>query len=109
MPGTVEKLIRGKVNDGLMKIAAFNRSRLPEPDRPHPFLSGIHAPLAVVYGIEPFIILKDICGASDRETEAVVRWMMGALVGQALREAPDGAKPQRNTARTRASTRRGPR
>src|SRR5882762_2187633 len=32
--------------------------------------------LAVVYGIEPMIILKDICGATDRETEAVVRWMM---------------------------------
>jgi len=43
--------------------------------------------LAVVYGIEPMIILKDICGASDRETEAVVRWMMDALVQTALREA----------------------
>lgn len=43
--------------------------------------------LAVVYGIEPMIILKDICGASDRETEAVVRWMMDALVDTALRQA----------------------
>jgi AcrR family transcriptional regulator len=42
--------------------------------------------LAVVYGIEPMVILKDICGASDRETEAVVRWMMDALVDAALRE-----------------------
>jgi hypothetical protein len=42
--------------------------------------------LAVVYGIEPMVILKDICGASDRETEAVVRWMMDALVDSALRE-----------------------
>ena len=41
--------------------------------------------LAVVYGIEPMIILKDICGATDRETEAVVRWMMDALVDAALR------------------------
>jgi AcrR family transcriptional regulator len=41
--------------------------------------------LAVVYGIEPMVILKDICGASDRETEAVVRWMMDALVEAALR------------------------
>jgi AcrR family transcriptional regulator len=41
--------------------------------------------LAVVYGIEPMIILKDICGANDRETEAVVRWMMDALVDAALR------------------------
>jgi AcrR family transcriptional regulator len=43
--------------------------------------------LAVVYGIEPMVILKDICGASDRETEAVVRWMMDALVETALRQA----------------------
>ena len=43
--------------------------------------------LAVVYGIEPMVILKDICGASDRETEVVVRWMMDALVDAALRQA----------------------
>jgi AcrR family transcriptional regulator len=42
--------------------------------------------LAVVYGIEPMVILKDICGASDRETEAVVRWMMDALVDAASRD-----------------------
>jgi AcrR family transcriptional regulator len=42
--------------------------------------------LAVVYGIEAMVILKDICGASDRETEAVVRWMMDALVDAALRK-----------------------
>ena len=41
--------------------------------------------LSVVYGIEPMIILKDICHASDRETEAVVRWMMDALVDAAMR------------------------
>jgi AcrR family transcriptional regulator len=43
--------------------------------------------LAVVYGIEPMIILKDICHATDRETETVVRWMMDALVDAALRDA----------------------
>jgi len=42
--------------------------------------------LAVIYGIEPMVILKDICGATDRETEAIVRWMMDALVDAALRE-----------------------
>ena len=42
--------------------------------------------LATTYGIEPMVILKDICGASDRETEAVVRWMMDALVDAASRE-----------------------
>ncbi|MBM3352391.1 MAG: TetR/AcrR family transcriptional regulator [Betaproteobacteria bacterium] len=47
--------------------------------------------LAVVYGIEPMIVLKDICGTNDRETKAVVRWMMDALVDAALRE---GAAPR---------------
>jgi AcrR family transcriptional regulator len=42
--------------------------------------------LAVVYGIEAMVILKDICGASDRDTETVVRWMMDALVDAALRD-----------------------
>ena len=49
--------------------------------------------LAVVYGIEPMIILKDICKATDHETEAVVRWMMDALVDAALREARTGSEP----------------
>jgi AcrR family transcriptional regulator len=49
--------------------------------------------LAVVYGIEPMVILKDICGASDRETEAVVRWMMDAVVDAALRQARKGPDP----------------
>ena len=43
--------------------------------------------LAVVYGIEAMVILKDICGSNDRETEAVVRWMMDALVDAALRKS----------------------
>jgi AcrR family transcriptional regulator len=45
----------------------------------------LHA-LAVVYGIEAMVVLKDICGASDRETENVVRWMMDALVDATLRD-----------------------
>jgi AcrR family transcriptional regulator len=45
----------------------------------------LHA-LAVVYGIEAMVILKDICGSSDREIEAVVRWMMDALVDAAMRD-----------------------
>src|SRR5206468_3937611 len=59
--------------------------------------------LAVVYGIEPMIILKDICGATDHETEAVVRWMMDALVDAALREAKSRAvDPSGPTLRDRA-------
>src|SRR5256886_14889978 len=35
--------------------------------------------LAVVYGIQPMIILKDIFGATDRENEAVGGWGRGGL------------------------------
>ena len=45
MPSAVEKLIRDTVTKGALKIAAFNRERMPAPDKPHPFLSGIHAPM----------------------------------------------------------------
>lgn len=45
MASTVEKLIRNSVAQGAMKIAAFNRSRLPALSKPHPFLTGIHTPM----------------------------------------------------------------
>jgi AcrR family transcriptional regulator len=43
--------------------------------------------LAMVYGIEPYVIWKDIFGANDRKVEAVARWMAQALVDAALRES----------------------
>jgi carotenoid cleavage dioxygenase len=45
MASTVERLIRTSVTRGMMKIAAFNRERLRAPDKPHPFLTGIHQPM----------------------------------------------------------------
>jgi carotenoid cleavage dioxygenase-like enzyme len=45
MSSPVEKLIRKTVAQGMMKIAAFNRGRMPAPDKPHPFLTGIHQPM----------------------------------------------------------------
>lgn len=45
MASTVETAIRSVVTKGVEKVAAFNRRRMPAPDRPHPFLSGIHAPM----------------------------------------------------------------
>jgi len=55
--------------------------------------------LAVLYGIEPMVVLKDICRASDRETEAVVRWMMDAVLDAALRDRADRARRRRRRAR----------
>ena len=46
MSSTIENLIRGTVTKGIMKVAEFNRSRLPEPATPHPYLTGMHSPMA---------------------------------------------------------------
>jgi 8'-apo-carotenoid 13,14-cleaving dioxygenase len=41
----VETLIRSVVERGVELVADFNRKRLPEPETPHPFLTGIHQPM----------------------------------------------------------------
>jgi 8'-apo-carotenoid 13,14-cleaving dioxygenase len=45
MASTVETLIRNTVTKGVMQVAKFNRGRMKAPDMPHPYLSGIHAPM----------------------------------------------------------------
>jgi AcrR family transcriptional regulator len=47
--------------------------------------------LSLIYGIEIYVVLKDIWGADDREVEAIARWMLNAIVAAALAEsAPTG-------------------
>ena len=41
----------------------------------------------MIYGIEGYVVLRDIWGSSDREIEGIVRWIADALVDTALREA----------------------
>ncbi len=53
----------------------------------------LHKALSVIYGIEPFIILKDIWGASDRETQRIALWMADAFLDAALRDAGVVPKP----------------
>jgi AcrR family transcriptional regulator len=43
--------------------------------------------LSVVYGIEAYVVLRDIWGARDREIEGIARWIADALVDTTLREA----------------------
>ena len=45
MANAVETLIRSSLTKGVGALANFNRSRLPGPAAPHPFLSGIHEPM----------------------------------------------------------------
>ena len=55
----------------------------------------LHHALSVVYGIESYIILKDIWGLGDREVERIALWMADALIDAAVRDsravAPRGA------------------
>jgi AcrR family transcriptional regulator len=43
--------------------------------------------LSLVYGIEAYVVLRDIWGSSDREIASIARWVADALVGTAMREA----------------------
>jgi len=51
----------------------------------------LHRALSVVYGIESFVILKDIWGLPDREVARTALWMADALIDAALREAGEPA------------------
>lgn len=57
------------------------------PQLPQAVYDRLHRALSVVYGIEPYVILKDIWGVSDREVERTALWMADAMVDAALREA----------------------
>ncbi|MEO5881455.1 MAG: TetR/AcrR family transcriptional regulator [Caldimonas sp.] len=51
----------------------------------------LHRALSVVYGIEPYMILKDIWGLPDREVERIALWMADALIDAAQRDAATAA------------------
>ena len=60
--------------------------------------------LSLVYGIEPYIVLKDMWGASNREVNAITRWVADAVIEKALREGlPVGAAKLRRTGRDGAA------
>jgi AcrR family transcriptional regulator len=64
----------------------------------------LHHALSVVYGIEPYVILKDIWGLPDREVERIALWMADALIDAALRDA---AASQPVVAKAAARVRKG--
>src|SRR5262252_4215330 len=43
--------------------------------------------LSLIYGIESYVVLRDIWGASYREVESVARFMLEALIESSLRHA----------------------
>lgn len=65
----------------------------------------LHQALTVVYGIETYIVLKDIWGLSDRAVEKVALWMADALVKTALSEAKASSSQASSPTSTRAPRR----
>jgi hypothetical protein len=71
---------------------------------PAPVRIRLHRALSVVYGIEPYMILKDIWGLPDREVERIALWMADALIDAAQRDAAAAAaRAQGAAGRTRRS------
>jgi len=68
----------------------------------------LHRALSVVYGIEPYMVLKDIWGLPDREVERIALWMADALIDAALREAAAAAAPVTRAADGRRRTTSSP-
>jgi AcrR family transcriptional regulator len=69
----------------------------------------LHQALTVVYGIETYMVLKDIWGLSDRAVEKVALWMADALLAAAMAEGgstkpPTARKTRRPTPATSSST-----
>ncbi len=64
-------------------------------DLPPAVRARLHRALSVVYGIEPFVILKDIWGLPDREVQRIALWMADSLIDTALREAHEDRQRRR--------------
>lgn len=62
---------------------------------PKATLDRLHRSLSVVYGIEPYVVLKDIWGLGDREVERTALWMAEALIDAAEREGAAAARAPR--------------
>ncbi len=89
---TEEPYRRGHRIDILSHAAMPLRSRLGKRG-----FDRLVRALSVVYGIEAYVVLRDIWGAGDKEIQTIARWIADALVDTALRDA----------ARRKKRTRRG--
>ncbi len=91
-----EPFRRGNRKAILARVAAPLRDTLGQRD-----YQRLLKALSLVYGIEPYVILKDIWGSGNREVDAISRWVADAVIEKALREAHD----ERNGPRTAAGGR----
>lgn len=86
------------------RCGILRRTAAPlEPALGHAGFERMLKALSIIYGIEIYVVLKDIWGATDREVESLARWMLDAIVTAALAEAkPAGDDQHRLSARKRA-------
>ena len=99
-----------KSRTGAATACASSSTRIAPlaPTLPPAVRDRLHHALSVVYGIEPYMILKDIWGLPDREVERIALWMADALIDAALRDAAAAeAAPRGAAAERRARCRRG--
>jgi AcrR family transcriptional regulator len=89
-----EPFRRGHRRAILARAAEPLRSRLGARD-----FENLLKALSLVYGIEPYVILKDIWGASNREVDRVARWVADAVIEKALRDAPAPPPPRQRVAK----------
>ena len=75
------------------RASSSTRSRRSRRTLPAAVRDRLHRALSVVYGIEPYMILKDIWGLPDREVERIALWMADALIDAAQRDAA-AARPR---------------
>jgi AcrR family transcriptional regulator len=56
------------------------------------------AAMCLCVGIEPLVVLRDVCGLEAKEAEEVARWTAFALLRASLRESesPDGKRARRH-------------
>ncbi|MBL8342508.1 MAG: TetR/AcrR family transcriptional regulator [Rubrivivax sp.] len=83
------------------RIRILEHAIAPLKDKLTPMLrQRLHHALSVVYGIEPWVILKDIWGLPEREVQRVAQWMADALIDAALAQsAPPGVAARRTSAK----------
>ena len=65
MASSVETTIRRTITKGVAKIAVFNRARAKSTQGPHPYLTGIHAPMQEEVTLEALPVTGSIPVALD--------------------------------------------
>ncbi len=65
MASAVETLIRKTVTKGVTAVADFNRGRMAPPAKPHPYLTGIHAPMDQELTIDDLAVTGSIPAELD--------------------------------------------